>query len=267
MIRHWRRAARASVVLAAVITATAACGDDSTGGATTSGTTDSGARATFDTPADGDRVAGGVALTMRAEGVTIEAAGEARDGAGHFHVIADDGCTDPGVAIGRDADHVHFGKGQREGVIYLEPGPHELCLQVGDGTHIATDVTDTVSIEVGIEDRDEWCTVVREVDEMFEAVDGSTEEFASKQAGYANVNRLLAQLAAADRFVDEAARDDVMAVVGFSADLTEALVSAKDEASATAATEALFADEAVRATNEAGAADWIEATCDVRIDA
>jgi hypothetical protein len=28
----------------------------------------------------------------------------------------------------RDADHVHFGGGQSEGTIYLEPGVHELCL-------------------------------------------------------------------------------------------------------------------------------------------
>ena len=85
----------------------------------------------------------------------LEEAGEVNEGAGHFHVIADAGCVDVGDAITKDADHLHFGKGQTSGTIYLEPGSHELCLQVGDGVHEALDVTGTVTIEVGIGSQDE----------------------------------------------------------------------------------------------------------------
>lgn len=52
------------------------------------------------------------------------------------------------VGAPRDTDYVHFGRGQSDGTVYLEAGTHELCLQVGDGTHVALDVTDTVTVEV-----------------------------------------------------------------------------------------------------------------------
>lgn len=142
----------------------AACGDS-----------DPEPSATFSAPTDGATIAGGVALTMAAEGITIEEAGEVHDNAGHFHVIADAGCLTAGTAVPKDADHVHFGKGQSEGTIYLEPGSHELCLQVGDGVHAALDLTDTVTVDVGISDRDQWCTVVDEADGLFDANDDAIE--------------------------------------------------------------------------------------------
>jgi hypothetical protein len=122
------------------------------------------ASASFAVPADGDRVAGGVAVDMLADHIKIEKAGDVHVRAGHFHVIADARCVDPGDAIVEDVDHVHFGKGQTTGTVYLGPGTHELCLQVGDGVHEALDVTDTVTVEVGVTDQDEWCAVVAEVD-------------------------------------------------------------------------------------------------------
>jgi hypothetical protein len=260
--RRWTRA-MAFAVAAAMAMGAAACGDDSADGATTPGTTD-GPTATLDSPADGAHVAGGVAVAMSADGVTIEPAGEANDGAGHFHVIADDGCTAAGAAIARDADHVHFGKGQSEGVIYLGPGSHELCLQVGDGTHVATELTDTVTIEVGIEDQLQWCAVVAEVDQLFEVTDSSDDEFASKQAGYANINRLLTQLSASIDLVDEASRDDVEQMITFSTDLTDTVVSATDEAAANTAVDKVYAE--VGAPPMTSAAEWIDATCGVKVD-
>jgi len=108
------------------------------------------ATVTFAQPADDAIVAGGLVVKMTATGITIEEAGKVHEGAGHFHVSADDGCTRPGETVPRDADHVHFDGGQTEGVIYLEPGTHELCLQAGDGSHVALDASDGVTVEVAI---------------------------------------------------------------------------------------------------------------------
>jgi hypothetical protein len=132
----------------------------------------------FREPAGGAALAGGAPLRMVAEGITIEETGKVRDGAGHFHVIADGGCVNPGTTIPRDADHLHFDGGQTEGNIYLEPGTHELCLQAGDGAHAALDATDTITITVDITSLEEWCAVVDQVGDQFETVDTADEPFA-----------------------------------------------------------------------------------------
>lgn len=215
----------ASVALLALV---AACGDDE------------GPSVSLSKPSEGDKVAGAVVVAMEADGLTIEAAGEAHDGAGHFHVVADAGCIPSGDAIPRDADHVHFGKGQSDGTIYLEPGEHELCLQAGDGVHAALDATDRVTITVGINTRDEWCAVVGEVDELFSATDSSDDDFAVKQAGYESIRRLLAQLTAAIEQVDADVREGVAAGLDFAAELATAFVEADDMAAAEKALDPLF---------------------------
>ena len=42
----------------------------------------------------------------------------------------------------------HFGAGGRTASMELSPGKHELCLQMGDGAHVAQDETDTITITV-----------------------------------------------------------------------------------------------------------------------
>jgi Domain of unknown function (DUF4399) len=195
----------------------------------------------FSSPVDGASVAGGVPLEMTAEGVTIEEAGDVHDGAGHFHVIADAGCVAEGESIVRDADHVHFGAGQSEGVIYLEPGTHELCLQVGNGVHVALDITDRVTVDVGIDDLDEWCAVIDEVDELFEAADTSDDEFAVLQVGYENIRRLIAQLDDGLDQVEPDVRDDLEESLDFAADIATTFSTAEDETTAYATVESVFA--------------------------
>ena len=184
--------------------------------------------AAFVTPAAGARVAGSVELEMSAEGVTIEEAGEARSGAGHFHVIADTGCVSAGEGIAKDADHVHFGKGQTTGRIYLEPGTHDLCLQVGDGVHQALDITDRRTVEVGITDEEGLCDVVTEIDDLFDEIDNSSDEFAVKQIGYENIRRLAAQMADGLDVVDASDRGDLEATARFVDAMTSVFVDAAD---------------------------------------
>jgi hypothetical protein len=218
----------------------------------------------FAEPTDSTTVAGSVALAMAADGITIEEAGDVREGAGHFHVIADDGCVEPGAAVPKDADHVHFGKGQSDGKIYLEPGTHELCLQVADGAHVALDATDTVSVEVGIAEREDWCAVVGEVDVLFSDTDTNGEEFAARQIGYENVRRLIAQLTDALDQVDADARDDVAEALDVGSTIASAFAEAEDEDAAIAAVEEIFSVEGVQ--SDGAGATWILDTCGIDID-
>lgn len=226
-----------------------ACGDD-----------DDPATATLDAPAHGATVFGGVEVSMTAEGVTIEEAGEVRNGAGHFHVVIDDGCVDPGTAVARDADHVHFGQGQGEGTVYLGPGEHELCLQVGDGAHTALDITDTVTVTAAIADDDQWCAVVAELDELFSATDESDADFATKQIGYENARRLIAQLDDAVDVLDASVRADITAALATGTAIATAFIDADTIESGIAAVE-----QVDRTPSEAGAVH-IADTCGVDID-
>lgn len=239
----------AIAAMAAVALIAAACGDDSD------------ATASFTAPTDGARVAGAVPMSFTAEGITIEPAGEARNGAGHFHVIADRGCLDAGEAVPVDSDHVHFGGAESEGVIYLGPGTHELCLQVGDGEHGALDVTDTITFEVGITSLEEWCATAAVIDELFDATDNSGDEFSVKQLSYENIGRLLDQaLAAIDR-VDAAARDDVATALDAASRIAGTLATAADTSAAEEALTRLWEGD----DPFAAAAPWIRERCGVDI--
>lgn len=147
--RSWLRAAALALPLALVATA---CGDDddaSAAAVTGPNAAPASASVSIESPADGDAVSSPVTVEMAADGVTIEPAGEVHDGVGHFHVLVDVGCLEPGETIPADTDgYHHFGKAQTEAEIELEPGQHTLCLQVGDGEHTALDITDTVTITV-----------------------------------------------------------------------------------------------------------------------
>jgi len=100
-------------------------------------------------PADKATVTSPIKIVMAATGFAIEPAGPPRDGAGHFHVMVDVGCVSPGAPIPVGATGFnHFGKAQTETELTLEPGEHRLCLQAGDGTHVALGLTDEISVVV-----------------------------------------------------------------------------------------------------------------------
>lgn len=250
---------RRGAALLAVAALVGACGDDDAG----SGADEAGS-VSFVAPSDGDSVAGGVEFELAADGVTIEPAGEVRDGAGHFHVVADAGCVEAGDAIPRDVDHVHIGQGQSDGVLYLGPGEHELCVQVGDGAHIAQGITDMVTVEVGIEDQEQWCAVVEEVDVRFEEVDTGGEEFAVQQAGYAGVGRLLDQVLAAIDQVDAQVRDEVRSAVERAHEITDAFVDAAEFEEAEENLEPIF--NSGEPIGSPAAVQWILDNCGVDID-
>ena len=106
-----------------------------------------GVRVEFAAPADGDHIAGSIAVQMEADGVTIEPAGEVPSGR---RPLPRDG--GPRVSRGWRSDPEgrrprHFGKGQTETTLSLPTGEHTLCLQVGDGVHVATTLTDEITVD------------------------------------------------------------------------------------------------------------------------
>lgn len=106
------------------------------------------ASVSFVSPEDGATVTSPVTVEAQAEGVTIEAAGSVNEGAGHLHVVIDEGCVPAGEVIPTGDAFVHLGDGSTTTELELESGEHELCLQLGDGAHVATDVTETITVTV-----------------------------------------------------------------------------------------------------------------------
>lgn len=86
---------------------------------------------------DGATVSSPVQVKMGAENFTIEPAGQVRTGAGHLHIMVDADCLPAGQTVPKDDNHLHYGNGQMEANLELEPGTHRLCLQAADGAHVA----------------------------------------------------------------------------------------------------------------------------------
>jgi hypothetical protein len=88
-------------------------------------------------PADGAVVPRQFEVTMAATELTVEQAGEVREGAGHMHLLVNTDYIAAGDLIPRDAQHIHYWQGELTGTLTLEPGVHVLRLQFSDGAHIA----------------------------------------------------------------------------------------------------------------------------------
>ena len=71
------------------------------------------------------------------EGLTVEPAGDVKEGSGHLHLLIDSDFVPAGEAIPKDAQHIHLGSGALMTDVVLTPGPHILRLQFADGAHVA----------------------------------------------------------------------------------------------------------------------------------
>jgi hypothetical protein len=118
----------------------ASCGGAGDGG---------GASVSISSPEDGATVASPFEVAMEAEGFAVEPAGNAREGAGHFHLMVDADCVAAGEQIPQDDAHRHHADGATETQLQLPAGEHTLCLQAGDGEHTALDLTHEITITVG----------------------------------------------------------------------------------------------------------------------
>jgi len=94
-----------------------------------------GAVAYIVSPKDGDTVKGPVKVIFGLVGMGIAPAGVEMEHTGHHHLLVDQDTLPPeGLPMG--SPPIHFGKGQTETTIELEPGTHTLQLIMGNYLHV-----------------------------------------------------------------------------------------------------------------------------------
>ena len=85
-------------------------------------------------PIDGATVSSPVTIVFGLKGMGIAPAGVERANTGHHHLMIDqDELPEIGVTMGGEV--IHFGGGQTEVTLELEPGEHTLQLVLGDHLH------------------------------------------------------------------------------------------------------------------------------------
>lgn len=89
----------------------------------------------FIEPKEGDTVPTTFTVKFGVTGMRIAPAGDMTEGTGHHHLLIDARDIDAGVVIPNDNQHKHFGKGQTESQVFLQPGRYRLTLQFADGAH------------------------------------------------------------------------------------------------------------------------------------
>ena len=86
------------------------------------------------------------------KGIKIRPAGEAPEEktSGHHHLIVDGKPIAENEPIPSNETHIHYGQGQTEANLTLEPGKHTLTLQFGDGLHLSygEKLSSTIKIKV-----------------------------------------------------------------------------------------------------------------------
>ena len=110
-----------------------------------------GARVYIVSPVDGESVTSPVTVRFGLAGMGVAPAGVERPKTGHHHLVIDAPTPSPKLPIPADDNHKHFGGGQTETVIELEPGQHTLQLVLGDHLHVPHDppvVSETITITV-----------------------------------------------------------------------------------------------------------------------
>jgi len=105
----------------------------------------------FKDPAEGSILSSPVHVVMGIEGMEVEPSGEVNENKGHHHIIINGTFTEEGVVVPTDEFNIHFGKGQTETDLELEPGEYTLTLQFADGFHQSYGERMSASIKVTVE--------------------------------------------------------------------------------------------------------------------
>lgn len=112
------------------------------------------ARVYIISPADGESVTGPVTVRFGLAGMGVAPAGIERPGTGHHHLLIDVTERPPlDNPLPNDSRHMHFGGGQTEVTLDLEPGEHTLQLIFADHNHVPHDpplISDQIKIEVQV---------------------------------------------------------------------------------------------------------------------
>ena len=105
----------------------------------------------FKWPKDGSTVASPVFIDMGVEGMIIEPAGIVKDGYGHHHILINQKFWPEGEVIPTSDSTLHFGKGQTDASIELDPGSYIISLQFADGVHASYGENMSSSIKIKVE--------------------------------------------------------------------------------------------------------------------
>lgn len=132
------------VVSVCLLLATApACGGRDTGEAE--------AEVFFKNLKTGDTVSSPVKVEMGVRGMIVQPAGKVVAGAGHHHILINQGSMSSGAVIPNDETHRHYGKGQTEAELELEPGEYRLTLQFANGVHESYGEALSASVVITVE--------------------------------------------------------------------------------------------------------------------
>jgi hypothetical protein len=93
---------------------------------------------------NGSTVSGPVTVIFGLEGMGVAPAGTEREHTGHHHIFlnrpplgeGEEGAEELLYGIPADDNHIHFGGGQTQVTLELEPGEHTLQLVLGDLNHV-----------------------------------------------------------------------------------------------------------------------------------
>ncbi len=92
-----------------------------------------GAMAYIVSPVDGATVPSTFTVVFGLSGMGVAPAGTDKANTGHHHLVIDGELPDMSMPLGKDVKH--FGGGQTETTLTLEPGTHTLQLVLGDMAH------------------------------------------------------------------------------------------------------------------------------------
>ena len=91
-------------------------------------------------PANGEVVSNPVTIKFGLKGMGVAPAGIEYPGSGHHHLLINvDQLASMDMPIPADDNHRHFGKGQTETTLNLEPGTYTLQMLLGDQNHVPHD--------------------------------------------------------------------------------------------------------------------------------
>lgn len=95
-----------------------------------------GAAAFFVDLKDGATIPTRAVIRFGVRNMDVAPAGSDRPNSGHYHLLVDTGLPPLDKPIPADLNHLHFGAGETEAAVTLEPGEHSLQLLMGDSHHI-----------------------------------------------------------------------------------------------------------------------------------
>jgi hypothetical protein len=108
-------------------------------------------RVFFAEPKDGATVKSPFKVAFGVEGIEVKPAGDLTKNTGHHHILVNSGPLAPETTIPANDTNIHYGAGQTETELTLEPGTYTLTMQLADGAHRSYGEKFAATIKVTVE--------------------------------------------------------------------------------------------------------------------